>query len=195
MGAAGSAETRRPGRHAIPTSMGCRRHRDTRGKTNVICVFDPHVLSDARRFGSRERERVGASPLAGARGYPAKQCLKLLGDRSHRPSARRGVAASASEWCFQERPNITTRWYHPHILSDAGRFGSRERQRVVFPLASKYHDTLVSSPRPFERWTFSVAASASEGTHHHSLALAATRQIKVRSFWAINLTAPPPGEV
>jgi hypothetical protein len=87
--------------------MGCRRHRDTRGKTNVICVFDPHVLLNA------------------------------------------------------------------------GRFGSRERQRVVFPRASKYHDTLVSSPRPFERWMFSVPANVSEETHHHSLALAATRQINV----------------
>jgi len=51
--------------------MGCRRHRDTRGKTNVICVFDPHVLLNAGRFGSRERQRGNASPLAGARGYPA----------------------------------------------------------------------------------------------------------------------------
>ena len=34
-------------------------------------------------FGSRERQRVGKSPLAGARGYPANQSLKLLGDLNY----------------------------------------------------------------------------------------------------------------
>ena len=31
-------------------------------------------------FGNRERQRVAGSPLAGARGYPAKQRLDRLGD-------------------------------------------------------------------------------------------------------------------
>ncbi len=31
-------------------------------------------------FGSRERQRVDGSPLAGARGYPANQSLNRLGD-------------------------------------------------------------------------------------------------------------------
>jgi len=41
------------------------------------------VPSNSGLFGSREHQRVDASPLAGARGYPANHSPNLWGDLNH----------------------------------------------------------------------------------------------------------------
>ena len=61
--------------------------------------FYPHVLLNAGRFGSRERQRVDQSPLAGARGYGANHSPNLLGDLNYL-SVGPLVARSVSEWSF-----------------------------------------------------------------------------------------------
>ena len=91
---------------------------------------------------------------------------------------------SVSEECFDYRPNITRRWYYliPTSASSAP---------VAASASEPINGERTSYPRPLNSghsglW---VAASASEWTDHHSLALAATWQIKVSLIWAIDLTS------